>query len=422
MAIAQIQKSIERLFQVDPANAPAVRDALDYFYSYARSEHRKTLPGEFNVAQVVTNAVADHLQKLFDGLSSTADEQAEMAQAVKLLKLSGANLDALDNAPDRKELTYHHNVHDLFVGAARLAVMRLAAGADLTPRKIIEMAKEVTLANFHDYGHGGRTNSYVPGETPEVDHPGHQEMETYELAAPGLKAAGASDQFLAKMKWTLLATDPNLPGEIIKYGFAYHHDHTVPVLSWSELESRVASSPVPTQAYVRQFMDIVMKDPQFVADAMSLKGSDMVVSFGMGSQLWTDSTRGLDIEYKNCGAKTITDDNDNPIPTGQLFVLMKYVGVKLDANNKPEISFLVPAVDHLFSDPLNEVVNTILNQIPAQEIQSLWDNFAKDRVLLDGTGKEQPLAEVIEANLNLDKALKRGAQPHPVSRALVATL
>ncbi len=354
------------LFAPNPTDPVSVRGALLRFdEAVSNREVRPSVSARVIAQQLTTllkiKNVPDH--------SVYPDHEKRRAEALcRALVSIGHKLDTQEmiGLPP----SYHNKAHNLLVMATRL-VRGLAGNVSYADgpsmNRLITEMRDLVAALGHDLGHDGTTNrssgSYIPAQL---------EMSSYGMMEPLLIEAGVCEKDRTFIKNIILATDPNLPGDILQESLGAHKLIETPTISPDKLAATLAALSKEQQAAMLSLQKALRSDKALAVSASVLKGCDMVPSYGLGAGSWTRQTRLFDLESRASTGMAAVDEKGQPLPDRQLFVMWHFVGAAIESaeTTKPPSApltirarFADPMLDHLFGGSLREIENSCLNQL-----------------------------------------------------------
>ncbi len=349
-----------------------------FFYRSAREE--VVFPIAQNVAFAVRRALTDEL--VASGATPAQMERLhKLADAFQGVAKSLDHFAALGDEP-----SYHNREHNLMIMAIRLVRGRsLRAGKGGKADDIIREMRDLVAAIGHDLGHDGTTN-----RTGNVYVPGRLEMSSNALVQTCLTEAGCTAPDKLYIERSLMATDPDLPGQIAAYAYRMHYGTAPLALTRGALDDKIKALPEPQQKTMNDFMKALERDPRLTASAMALKSADMVPSFGLCDAMWRQMSVAFHAEVvKQTPDRPVLGADGTPKATGQLFVMLNFVGAEMcshathvgpRAQQFLQARFMDPETDRLFG-PYLRYLQERMTQKAGKDAAPIYQGFAASHQL-----------------------------------------
>ncbi len=353
------ENPVDQLCTAPPWHSRRVCAAIQNFYN------QTSLPApSFPVGREITGSLANVLWAAFEKAKGNFQERSRMKSLSETFIMIGGKLDDLEPlAPP-----YHNRAHNLTTMAVRFMRGRAAesfSGRPFTAFEITNEMRDLLAALGHDIGHDGSNNS-----ASGVYKPGALEKASFEILRPYAQKAGVSEKDALFICHSLYGTDPGLPGRILlcAYKEVLHGNFFAP--SREEIMATIMALPKEQRIEPHMFLAALEGDEALLQSAASLKGCDMVSSFGLDPAFGKLQSQKLHKE----SPFPIVDEKDEPLPAGQLFALFHFIGVGLCDGKKPrpQALFVDPVLDRLFGQNLRRAQSLYEQSAGPETVRSLW--------------------------------------------------
>ena len=338
------QSLVSGISHLDLKDVTSVKNDLHLLFELI--ENCDSLQPQTRLMSDITNSSVNFLTKTYKTQSPNTES---------LLGAMSEIAEFIDNTNNQHRPAFHNRIHFAFVQLSGRVIdtyncqFKTSFGHEtlLPALSDHDLVRNALIDTIHDLGHTGGGNTHNGVYTPLL-----MENRSLDLAQSFFDKAGIDKKDQDIIRFSVQASDPNLPHEILHHAYDAHFNrHCSSSVSFKQWDKKFQIFDKKTRSDLSELTRALYEDPVISFSAARLADADIFASFGLHVDRTNTETIKLDQEMQHAKGPALCDAEGKPLAAARLFALYKIMGTRLvQSQQEIKAMFRTPGAQWLGGD------------------------------------------------------------------------